>query len=91
MVLGSPDLFSQGGTVSARERALGSLEERELFILLRRRAGVTQREVARQSGVRQPLVSVWEKGSTEISRERVDALWSALEVLSETEVSAGAA
>jgi predicted transcriptional regulator len=96
MVLRSPNLFLLLGvelslTSSARDRAIENLEERELFTLLRRRAGVTQRDVAAEAGIRQPLVSVWEKGSTEISRERVDALWTALETLSETEVVRGAA
>jgi transcriptional regulator with XRE-family HTH domain len=60
------------------------LEERELFILYRRRAGVTQTALAEQTGIRQPRISWWESGRLDFSREKVDRLWEAVEVLATT-------
>lgn len=68
-------------SVQDRVRALGRLEEREAFILWRRRHGITQGEAARSAGIIQPMVSGWEKGSYELPREKVDALWAAVDAL----------
>jgi len=66
---------------TARERAIGSLEDREVFIIYRRRAGITQLDLAERAGVRQPLISWWEKGRIELSEDAVEALWDAAEAL----------
>lgn len=66
---------------SARDRAVESLEERELFILYRRRMGVTQTALAAETGIRQPRISWWEQGRMEFSAEKVERLWEAVEVL----------
>lgn len=70
--------------LSARDRAIESLEERELFILYRRRMGVTQTALAVETGIRQPRISWWEQGRMEFSAEKVQRLWEAVEVLAAT-------
>lgn len=64
---------------TARDRAVESLEERELFILYRRRMGVTQTRLAEETGIRQPRISWWEQGRMEFSPEKVQRLWEAVE------------
>lgn len=68
-------------SVTARERAIGSLEERELFTLYRRRHRLTQEAVGRVAGVRQGQVSWWELGKIELEDSVVESLWTAAEEL----------
>jgi transcriptional regulator with XRE-family HTH domain len=56
-----------------------SLEERERFAVLRRRAGLKQSEIAQRAGTYRLLVSRWEAGSLEPADEIRAELWSALE------------
>ncbi|MEA1903759.1 MAG: helix-turn-helix transcriptional regulator [Actinomycetota bacterium] len=44
---------------------------RQLIIEARRRAGITQRELAYRLGTHQPVVARWEKGTTEPSLRNV--------------------
>lgn len=55
------------------------LEERELFTLRRRRAGVTQARLARMAGTARPMVSAWERGRMELGEDTRRRLWEALE------------
>jgi transcriptional regulator with XRE-family HTH domain len=66
------------------------LEERELFTLRRRRAGVTQRDVALRAGTARPMVSAWERGRMELGADTRQKLWAALKELAAagTEVAA---
>jgi hypothetical protein len=79
--VGGIDVSVDSGVGGARERALGSLEDREIFMIYRRRAGVTQMAIAKESGIRQPLISWWEQGKVELSDEAVEKLWIAVEKL----------
>lgn len=66
---------------SARDRAVDSLEERELFTLYRRRHRLRQEDVGERAGISQSYVSSWECGSFDLGAERIDALWTAAESL----------
>lgn len=57
-----------------------SLEERELFMLTRKRRGVTQQAIADRIGVSQAVVSYIETGRWEATHERWCQMWTALEV-----------
>ena len=62
------------------------LEDRDLFAVLRRRAGLTQGEVATKIGVHQSNVSRWERGRANgLSGDDLSAAWSF--VLSEGEAA----
>lgn len=63
----------------AREAALSQLEERELFWITRRRAGVAQREIAERVGVSQVTVCKFERGVFRPDDDRVEAYWAALD------------
>jgi DNA-binding XRE family transcriptional regulator len=55
------------------------VSQREKFILLRRRTGVTQEQVSRHTGVLQPHLSSWERGKRELPPDTVREMWSWLE------------
>lgn len=58
---------------------LTEVEERELFTLRRRRAGVTQQRLAVMAGTARPMVSAWERGRMELGEDIRRRLWEALE------------
>lgn len=57
------------------------VEEREKFLVLRRRTGLTQAEVAERSGVGRIKILAWENGSGLLKQDQIDALWSALDTI----------
>jgi len=63
-----------------RQLPIDELTEREVFGILRRRAGVTQRDLQRACGLSQPRISTWERGGVESDRV-VTLLWETLERL----------
>lgn len=74
----------------ARERALGTLEERELFTLYRRRNGIRQTWVAAYVGISQPTLSSYEQGHRRFSASRIEELWAAVESLAASGKGSGA-
>jgi ribosome-binding protein aMBF1 (putative translation factor) len=78
-VLGVFDSVTVG--LETRSRELRGLEERELFMLIRRRAGITQVQIAERAGIAQTVVSRWESGRWPASEEWVGGLWDALDAL----------
>ena len=54
------------------------LEDWELFTVLRRKAGLTQAEVAAAAGVAQPNLSKWERGRRTPTDEWQARAWAAL-------------
>lgn len=55
-----------------------ALTEQEQYLVRRRRAGITQGEAARASGVGRVRLSLWETGRGSLRDTEREALWSAL-------------
>jgi len=55
------------------------VEERESFLLHRRRLGFTQSDVASRSGVGRIKIVNWENGSALLKPDQIESLWAALE------------
>lgn len=71
--------------IDVRRAQAGELNEREVFVVLRRRAGIPQHRVAEVAGLTQSYLSAWESGRWNPPEKCARAYWSALdEILSET-------
>jgi DNA-binding transcriptional regulator YiaG len=62
----------------AHRATLGELTGQEVFSIVRRRASITQHDVAKLSGTTQSYLSAWESGRWEPPTKRVLAYWRAL-------------
>lgn len=54
------------------------LEDWEFFLVLRRKHGLRQEDVAAAAGTNQPWLSKWERGRVTADEEQLNDLWSAL-------------
>jgi hypothetical protein len=67
--------------VPSDPRDIGPLEEWEVFGIARRRARVSQLDLAAESGITQPRISVWERTGVGMGEKRVARVWAALNTL----------
>jgi len=74
-------------TVTTVTRLVPRLTEQERFMVLRRRAGVTQPELAARTGIKQSRISAWERECAALDPERVQALWEAMNSAAAEKVS----
>lgn len=68
-------------TLAARRARVGDLFERELFFLTRKRARISQEDVAREAQLTQSYLSAWESGRWTPPEERQELFWGALDRL----------
>lgn len=73
--------------VEAACRDVGTLEEWENFGVARRRAKVSQLDLAAASGVGQPRISTWEREGRALKPEEIERVWVALEQLLRADVA----
>lgn len=64
-----------------RQGQAGSLNEREVFYILRRRAGIPQHRVAELAGTTQSYLSAWESGRWNPPLKKALSYWAALDKL----------
>ena len=65
--------------MTAATRLVPRMTEPERFMVLRRRAGITQPELEQATGIKQSRISAWERGAIALPPERVEQLWEAMD------------